>query len=76
MKAFVEVTSGIIRGGPKAEKYGDPYDCAVAFSSVDGKTAVGKALVADGVLTAAHIRAAQRACAVLGLKLVWERIKR
>lgn len=33
MKAFVEILSGLIRIGPDAEKYGDPFDFSIAFSA-------------------------------------------
>lgn len=75
MKAFIEPLAGIIRVGPRAERYGDPFDYAVAFSSVDGKTAVLKALVADGRQTAAHGRAAIAALKAIGLTAVWERVR-
>jgi hypothetical protein len=75
MKAFVEVLSGVVRAGPDAERYGDPFDLAVAFSSVDGKTATIKALVSGGELSQAHARAAIRALHRIGLTATWERFK-
>lgn len=75
MLAFVEVLSGVIRGGPEAEKYGDPYDYAIAFSVIDGHTAVLKALTADGSLTTGHVKAALRALKAIGLDARWDRVR-
>ena len=75
MKAFVEILSGVVRAGPECEKYGDPFDLAVAFSSVDGKTATIKALASDGVLTKAHARALIAKLKELGLEVTWDRFK-
>lgn len=75
MRAFVEHLSGIVRIGPDAVRYGDPFQYAVAFSSVDGKTAIIKALTSDGNLTVAHARAAFRALGQIGLTARWERMK-
>lgn len=75
MRAYVEYLSGIVRVGPQAAHYGDPFQYAVAFSSVDGKTAIVKALTSDGKLTVAHARAAFRALKQIGLTARWERIK-
>jgi hypothetical protein len=75
MKAFVEILSGVVRAGPECEKYGDPFDLAVAFSSVDGKTATIKALSSDGGLTPAHARVLMKALQELGFKVTWDRFK-
>jgi hypothetical protein len=75
MTAFVEILSGIVRAGPGCDRYGKPYEYAVAFSSVDGKTVIGKALVSGGQLKRSHIRVAKEALGKLGLGLDWERIK-
>jgi hypothetical protein len=74
MKAFVEITSGVIRAGEDCDSYGKPFDYAVAFSCVDGKTAVIKALSADGKMSPAHAKAAFRALKDLGLTPAWERL--
>lgn len=74
MKAYVEILSGIVRGGPETDHYGAPYDYAVGFSSTDGRTAIVKALVGDGKMTVAHAKAAFRALKDLGLEPRWERI--
>lgn len=74
VKAFVEITSGIIRSGPDCQKYGDPYEFAVAFSSTDGKTAVIKGLTSEGKFSLAHYRAGIEALKGLGLEADWERI--
>lgn len=73
MKAFIEVLSGIIRVGPDCDQYGKPFDYAVAFSSVDGKTAVVKALMSDGSLTQTQARVALRTLNDLGLTPTWDR---
>lgn len=44
MPAFVEILSGCIRIGPDASGWLDPYLHSIAFSSVDGVTAVLKGL--------------------------------
>jgi hypothetical protein len=75
MKAFVEILSGVVRAGPDCEKYGDPFDLAVAFSSVDGKTATVKALSSKGDLTHAHARVLLNALKELGLEVTWDRFK-
>jgi len=75
MKAFVEILSGIVRVGPECEKYGDPFELAVAFSSADGRHAVIKGLVSDGRSTLAHAKAGTRALNDVGLIPIWERIK-
>lgn len=75
INAFIEILSGIIRVGPDANKYGDPWIISVAFSVSDGKTAVIKALVSDGKLRYSHYKAAYKALKELGLHPVWYRIK-
>lgn len=78
MKAFVEVLSGVVRSGPNCEKYGDPYEFAVAFSVVDGKTAIIKALVVGEntvALRKDHVRALIEAMRGIGLSVDWERVK-
>ena len=75
MKAFVEILSGIVRAGPECDRYGKPFDLAIAFSSVDGKTAMIKALVSDGKLSQAHARSAFKALDAIGLKAIWERVQ-
>lgn len=80
MTAFVEILSVIVRVGPGCDKYGDPFEFAVAVSSVDGKTAVVKALVAEGSqhqFTVAHSKAIIRALkrTLIPFKAcTWERI--
>ena len=75
MRAFVEHLSGVVRVGPGCDGYGKPFDYAVAYSSVDGKTAIVKALTSQGGLTVAHARAAIRALKDIGLSATWERIR-
>lgn len=75
MKACIEILSGIIRAGEDCDEYGKPYEYAVAFSCVDGETAVIKALTADGHMTPAHAKAAFAALKKIGLKPRWERFK-
>jgi hypothetical protein len=77
VKAFIEPLcdhAGIVRAGPQCEKYGDPFDYAIAFV-IDGKFAIIKGLVADGGLTSAHRRACFKALWDVGLIAKWERIK-
>lgn len=75
MKARVEILSGIVRVGPDHEKYGDPYDGAVAFSSADGRHAVVKALNSEGLVTLSRTKAVIKALKDVGLIPIWERIK-
>lgn len=75
MKAFVEVTSGVVRVGPDCDQYGKPFEYAVAFSSADGKHAVIKALVSGGELKPAHAKAAIQALKNIGLTAIWERFR-
>lgn len=75
MKAFVEITSGIVRVGDDCDEYGKPFTRAAAFSCVDGKTAVVKALTADGKFTPAEARAGIKAIMDLGLIVQWVRFK-
>lgn len=76
MRASVEILSGIVRVGPEHNQYGDPYDFAVGFSSVDGKTAVVKALVTDDRPgTPSHLKAVVSALKEKGLTATWERKK-
>lgn len=72
MKAFVEFLSGLVRVGPRAEKYGDPFELAVAFS-VDGDTAIIKGLVTNGHMKPSHYRAGKKALEAIGLKVRRER---
>lgn len=74
MKAFVETLSAVVRVGPDTDSYGKPFDYAVAVSSVDGKTAIIKALTADGKFTVAHAKAVIRAVKTIGLNATWERM--
>lgn len=75
MEAFVELLSGVVRVGPSCKSYGEPFEYAVAFSSVDGKTAVLKALASEGGFTMAHARAVIAALKKQGLAATWERIR-
>jgi len=75
MQAFVEHLSGVIRVGPGCDGYGKPFDYAVAYSSVDGRTAIVKALTSRGGLTVAHARAVIRALKDIGLTAHWERMR-
>lgn len=78
MKGFVEILSGIVRVGPEADGYGKPFEFAVAFSSVDGKTAMIKALVVKNEKTVGdfeYTRAVIEALRNVGLKIDWERVK-
>jgi uncharacterized membrane protein len=76
MRAFVEVLAGIVRVGTDCRAYAKPFDYAVAFSSVDGKTATIKALASDDAgFTVGHARAVIRALKDAGLQATWERMK-
>lgn len=74
MKAFLEPLcehAGIVRVGPCAERYGDPYDYAVVYLIEDG-TAHVKALTSpDGNFSLAHHRAI---VAALQMPVLWQRI--
>lgn len=77
MFAFIEWLcehAGIIRVGPKAKKYGDPFDFAVAIL-LNGQTAIIKGLVADGKFRLAHAKAIISLLETLGYGTDWERIK-
>lgn len=83
MKAFVEWMcehSGVVRVGENCEKFGDPFEFAVAFvvKTVDGRRiATVKALVNSGEtrLKRDYGRALIAALASAGLECEWERIK-
>ena len=75
MQAFVEHLSGVIRVGPGCDGYGRPFDYAVAYSSVDGRTAIVKALISKGGLSVAHARAVISALKDIGLTARWERMR-
>lgn len=75
MQAFVELLSGVVRVGLGCDAYGQPFEYAVAFSSVDGKAAVLKALTSEGGFTVAHARAVIAALKKVGLAARWERIR-
>lgn len=74
MKGFIEHLSGIIRVGPETEKYGDPFDFSIAYSSTDGRTATIKALVSQNKsFTLRHARAIIKELKKINLKPIWER---
>lgn len=77
LSATVEILAGIVRAGADHHVYGDRYDFAVAFSSIDGKTAIIKGLVSpDKTMTVRYVRAAVRALKDKGFEYVtWERKK-
>ena len=77
MKASVELLSGIVRAGVNHNKYGDPYERVVTWSSIDGRTAVLKAFVSDGKENMLpYVRAATNALRALGFECVtWERAR-
>lgn len=75
---FVEILSGIVRVGPQATTYGEPFDFAVAFSSIDGKATTAKALVNPNqtILTRAHVAATISVLKAAGFQdVTWERFK-
>lgn len=83
MKAFVERLcehSGIVRVGPECEKYGDPYEYAVAYY-VEGPDAIVKALVVptedneEHGLKPSHLAACTRALRDIGLRATWHRFR-
>jgi hypothetical protein len=77
VKAFIERLcdhAGVVRAGPQCEKYGDPFDYAIAYL-IEGEFAIIKGLVADGGLSTAHRIACFRALRAIGLTPKWERIK-
>lgn len=78
MKAHVEILSAIVRVGPDTDRYGKPFEFAVVISSVDGRTAVIKALVAKGDFKMSYAKTIIRALKfkIEGFEEVtWERIK-
>lgn len=78
MKAFVEILSCIIRVGPDTDRYGKPFEFAVTVASVDGETAVVKALVSKGDFQLQYARAMIKAIKsdIPGFKYIeWERKK-
>ncbi len=78
MKAHLEILSAVVRVGSDTDAYGKPFEFAVALSSVDGKTAVVKALVASGEFGPAHARALAKAImgSIRGFSHIdWERRK-
>ena len=75
MKAFVQLWcdhAGIVRVGPEAEKYGDPYRYALPFRIENGR-ATFEGLCFTGPISAA--KAAIKAVEAIGLKVRWERRK-
>ena len=75
MKAFVQfwcAHAGIVRVGPAAEKYGDPYRYALPFRIENG-SATFEGLCFAAPMSAA--KAAIRAVEATGLKVRWERRK-
>jgi hypothetical protein len=75
MKAFVRLWcdhAGIVRVGPKAERYGDAYCYALPFRIENG-CATFEGLCFAAPLSAA--RAAIKAVEAIGLKVRWERHK-
>jgi hypothetical protein len=79
MKAFTQDLKDfrdayLIRVGPEAAAYGDPWQYIVTCVSYDGETATLMGFKGDGQLTPAHVRAAATAARSLGYtKVVWER---
>lgn len=77
MRAFIEQLcshTGIVRVGPHAEKFGDPYDGAVVYL-IDGETAHIKGLTSGGI-SFAHYKALSAILGLRGLKPKWQRIRR
>lgn len=81
MMAFAEELAGrtwIIRSGPYAVRYGDPFDYAVAVTESPEARGIGivKALVAtDRAFSQAHAKSIIATVKALGLKPEWERFK-
>lgn len=76
MEGYCELLSGVVRVGPKPG-WMKPFDLAVAWASVDGHTAVCKALTTrpDRPVTMADKRACDRTLKSLGLKADWTHFK-
>lgn len=75
MKAFVELWcehAGIVRVGPQAAEFGDPYSWALAFR-IGGGAATFEGLCFSPPVAA--MRAAFRAVEDRGLKVRWERCR-
>lgn len=85
MKAFVEWlykpplivpdAVGLLRVGPHAEKYEDPYELAVVFP-VFGEIAIIKGLVSNGAIRPSHRKAGEQTLKSHGLKPDWEHFRR
>lgn len=74
LNGFVEVTSGIVRVGPLAKQYDDPYEHFVAFAASDGKNAVAKGWRGKPPPLSV-LRVAKQTLAKIGLTLHWTRSK-
>jgi hypothetical protein len=82
MKAFIEDIcehAGIIRVGPDADSFGQPFDVAVAFKverDREGKPVATIKALTEGLVpvTLAHTRAVLRVLAERGLAARWFRI--
>lgn len=78
MDAFTEILSGLIRIGPDAHRYGDPFECSIAFSANKGFATL-KGLVVPRKYTLRESRdifdVVHKRCRELGLEPIYERIK-
>lgn len=79
MRAFIEDLcehAGIVRSGPDAEKFGDPYDYAVVYRIEDSVAHVKALTSQDKKFSLAHFKAIVAALESRGLIVKWQRIRR
>lgn len=75
MKAYVEITSFVVRAGEETDCYGAPFDVAVA-GIASGSRAILKALTNEG-LKPSHFKAAVAALGYLGItEITWDRFNK
>jgi hypothetical protein len=75
MHAFLELMegrAGIVRAGPSAKVYGDPFDSQCTFEIMGDGFAILKAYA--GPISRARVEAAIRSLNAVGLKVRWERL--
>lgn len=78
MDAYIEILSGLIRIGPDAHVFPNPYECSIAFSANKGFATL-KGLVVPRKYTLRESRdiydIVHQRCRELGLEPIYERIK-
>lgn len=78
MLSHCELLSGIVRCGPRCTGWMAPFELGIAWASVDGRTAVIKALTTrpDRPVTMADKRSCDQTLKRLGLKADWTNFKK